>query len=142
MINQATLCLGLFNYAYLSPSASDLPLLKPNAQVSAPEDGVKCYFASLFPHVILVTCNKCDKSPFSACHHHLPLTLVYGGEWLDLTYGTPGAGPQSEVFGPKTQLREIEEATCAITGEPRQRGGGGGGGGGGNKVDRTGGRCS
>jgi hypothetical protein len=39
--NQATLCLGLFNYAYLLPAAPILPLLKSEAHVSTLADGWK-----------------------------------------------------------------------------------------------------
>jgi hypothetical protein len=37
LINQATLCLRLLNYACFSPPTSILPLLKPKAQVSTPK---------------------------------------------------------------------------------------------------------
>jgi hypothetical protein len=80
MTNQATLCLGLFNYAYYSLLTLIFFLLKSNAHVCILMLSWSVYFAS--SHGVSLLCNK---SILSAPYHYSSLHLVFGGKWWVLT---------------------------------------------------------
>jgi hypothetical protein len=90
IINQAILCLGLFNYAYFFPPAPNYSLYKPKAHICIPKDRLKC----------LLCLGSWRASDFSTlCHYLVYLVyLVYLGEWLDLICCACGLGFQSQFI--------------------------------------------
>jgi hypothetical protein len=80
MINQATICLRLLYYAYLSPPAPVFPLSKPKGHICTLMMGWNAYFASSCGVPVLY-----NKSPFSDLLNYSSLYLVFWSKWTDLT---------------------------------------------------------